>query len=177
MSDFPDPLMVQVIEDRAELVERIEMLEEENGRLRARLNDARYLAQRALALLSGGRLLFIAFAAGAVVAVVLYVGTPLGGILESAWHELTGTGQPVPHSVISPLPPFVAAEPTISPSPSTPPLSSPSPASSPLPVAVIKPLPATVPVPSPSLPVKVKHCPPLPGVPPRCLPLPSLPPI
>ena len=86
MSDFPDPLPLQIVDDRTELLKRIEILEEENGRLRARLNDARYLARRALALLSSHRNLTLGLAGAAAAALLLMAGG--GQRLVDAWQQL-----------------------------------------------------------------------------------------
>ena len=128
-ADSPGPVVLQpeTDADRADrLEEQVKLLEAENGRLRAYLNDLQRLTQRVLALrASRGRLLWLAIGA----AILLYVGIPgtLGNrVLVAGWQKLFHP-PPQVHAHVRPavtdLPP---ESPTVAPSPATVPPATPS---------------------------------------------------
>ena len=166
-------------QDRSELVialqKRIELLEQENGRLRALLNNPRKLIERGLALLTSHRELLLILA-GLLAGILLTSSTPIGGWLEGAWRALWQSPpahQPAPAGVAPFFPDGVAAPPSPT-APLAPPLiSSPAAPPPPLPVTL-----KAMSVPSPLRTCNGNHLPTDPICPPigrKPSPLPSLP--
>ena len=133
-----------------------------------RLNDRKYLNSRLIMLLNRERLMWLGVG---VAAALLLGGGGLGikAIYDAAHRPEMPMTRANTERIFVPVPYAV----TPSPSPSGSPSPTPSPGPTSRPGSALVSTGVIPPVPSPSLPVKVKHCPPPPDVPPRCLPVPT----